>query len=100
MYAFQKKLCFFNCFENNLRARVIVSVFFGNLRSSKEMARIPKKIQKFESYPGSLSHYMRALTARSMTRSRRLHGKAIHMGARHLLLETASNQLLLQFAKH
>lgn len=83
-------------FRKNLR------IFFGKLRSSKDLAPKPTKIRKFECYPDSLSHYMRAFTARRIaaTQSVRLYGKAIHMGARHLLLETASNQLLLQFAKH
>ena len=91
-------------FRKNLR------IFFGKLRSSKELVRIPKKILKFECYPGSLSHNMRALTAKSMPATRAttraatwsvgLHGQEVHMGAHHLRLETASNQLLLQFAKH
>ena len=83
-------------FRKNLR------IFFGKLRSSKELAPKRKKIRKFECYPDSLSHNMRAFKARRIapTQFVRLYGKAIHMGARHLLLETASSQLLLQFAKH
>ena len=73
------------------------------------MARIPKKIRRLECYPGSLSHDMRALTVRSIasagaatggatvaaTRSLGLHRQEFHMGAHHVRLETASNQLLL-----
>ena len=71
MYAFRKKLCVFNCFKNNLRARVIVY--------SSESKGVPKSWRGYRKRSGD-SNVILALSPTTCVHS--LQGALLRLGLR------------------